>query len=98
MIPLFARPPSQPIREREIGPAPEGDEMISQSSVTITIQGPGGYRVVDVPSVSRPEERHKVLLACDCEGFRYRRYCRHLVSAADKLRQDAPRLRRFLPR
>jgi hypothetical protein len=49
----------------------------------------GDVRIVTVASASRLKLKHKVLLSCTCEGFRYGGYCRHLTEAACIVRTDA---------
>ena len=49
----------------------------------------GGFQEIPVPSRSKPEVVHRVLIhagnknrsICDCEGFRFRGHCQHIESA-----------------
>jgi len=53
----------------------------------------GPVRVARVNSKSRPGKQHKVTVACECEGFRYNGYCRHVALAARDLKDTASLVR-----
>lgn len=60
---------------------------------TVEIDGP--VRIARVPSLSRPGEKHKVVVSCDCKGFRYGGYCRHVALASSDLRATAKLVRSY---
>lgn len=53
----------------------------------------GKASCVTVPSASRPEVKHKVVVSCSCEGFQFVGYCYHIKEAADVLKADLTVLR-----
>ena len=44
---------------------------------------------VRIPSATRKNLTHKVILSCTCEGFQFGGFCYHLAEAATILREDA---------
>lgn len=62
-------------------------------STVIRVPGPGGVRIMEIPSSTNPDAKHRVLLACACKGFTYRGHCHHLTQAVTKAALE-PRGRR----
>lgn len=60
--------------------------MVATVQTTVTFDG--SVRTVRLPSASRPDVNHTVLLACSCEGFQFNGYCYHLADAAIVVRED----------
>ena len=58
------------------------------ATVQTTVTFDGSVRTVKMPSASRPDVNHTVLLACSCEGFQFNGYCYHLSDASIVLRED----------
>jgi hypothetical protein len=53
---------------------------------TVKVAGP--VRVARIESASEPGTTHKVVVSCDCKGFRYVGHCRHVALAGDDLRDS----------
>lgn len=49
----------------------------------------GKVSQVRIPSATRKNVVHKVVLSCTCEGFQYNGFCYHLQSAGMVLREDS---------
>lgn len=61
--------------------------------VKTTVEVDGPVRVARVPSESSPGTTHRVVVACDCKGFRFMGHCRHVSLAAADLRLTAKLIR-----
>jgi hypothetical protein len=60
------------------------------NTVKTLVEVDGKVHQVRVPSASRRDLTHKVVLSCTCEGFQLGGgYCYHLAQAAQVLRDDA---------
>ena len=57
--------------------------------VETTIKVAGPVRVARVESASDPGAMHRVVVSCDCKGFRYAGHCRHVALAHRELRDSA---------
>ena len=60
---------------------------------TVKVSGP--VRIARVESASEPGTLHRVIVSCDCKGFRFAGHCRHVSLAGVELREGsrAARLR-----
>lgn len=58
---------------------------------TVKVAGP--IRVARVESASEPGTLHRVIVSCDCRGFRFAGHCRHVALAGPELRETAHMVR-----
>lgn len=59
------------------------------TTIKTVVEFDGPVQQTTIASQSRQGVRYNVVLACQCEGFRFGGYCYHLEAAAKHLREKA---------